>query len=579
MKIVIIGGVAGGASAAARIRRLDEQAEIVMFEKGEHTSFSNCALPYYLGGDVRNSSSLIMMTPEAFRKRFNIQVRTCHEVLRILRDEKCVLAKDLAAGQEYKESYDRLVIATGAEPVRPSDIAGVNGPNVFTVRNVTDTVRLKQAVDSAAVSDVAVYGAGFIGLEIAENLVKAGKKVSLLVHSGQVMSTFDEDMAQILHKEAIDHGIRLFLNTTVSEIGDGFVRAKQGARKSFGEGQPFSSDGSLNIPAQAVVLAVGMKPDSALAREAGLELGDNGAVKVNYNYQTSDPDIYAVGSAAESYGRLLHKAGKPALAGPAQRQARAAADHICGQYHTNTGSIGSSCLQFFTQNAACTGMNEKAARAAGIPYDVAYVLPPDKVSIMPGSNYMAFKLLFEKPTGRILGAQAVGKGDVTKRIDVIAAMITMNATLEQLKELELCYSPVFGTAKDIVNMAALVGLNLLHDRIRQVRVSDVRSLVENGAYVIDVREENEFAKGHIKGAHNIPLSQFRNRMDEVPRDVPVYLHCRTSQRSYYAICELLANGYRNAYNVSGSFLGLCLYEYFTDVTTGREPVVTAYNFD
>ncbi len=567
MKIVIVGGVAGGASAAARIRRLDEQAEIVMFEKGEHTSFSNCSLPYYLGGDVTDSRSLIMMTPASFRKRFNIDVRTGSEVIRILRDEKCVLIKNLATGEKYRENYDKLVLATGAEPVRPADIAGVNNPNVFTVRNVTDTVRLKAYADLPDVNSFAVYGAGFIGLEIAENLVKAGKKVSLFVHSGQVMSTFDEDMAQILHKEAIDHGISLYLNTVLTEIGGGFVRA---ARK----------DGKvLSAEAQAVVLAVGMTPDSVLAKDAGLPLGDSGAVRVNYNYQTGDPDIYAVGSAAETYNRLLARPGKPALAGPAQRQARAAADHICGQYHMNTGSIGSSCLQFFTQNAACTGLNEKAARAAGIPYDAAYVLPPDKVSIMPGSNYMAFKLLFEKPTGRILGAQAIGKGDVTKRIDVIAAMITMNATLENLKELELCYSPVFGTAKDIVNMAALTGLNLLHDRIRQVRVSDVRSLVESGAYIIDVREENEFAKGHIKGAHNIPLSQFRERMDEVPKGVPVYLHCRTSQRSYYAICELIGNGYRNAYNISGSFLGLCLYEYFTDETTGREPIVTAYNFN
>ena len=321
-----------------------------------------------------------------------------------------------------------------------------------------------------------------------------------------------------------------------------------------------------------------MTPESGLAREAGLELGIRGSILVNDRMETSLPDIYAVGDAVETFGRMNRQYGILALAGPAQREARAAADHICGKYHNNKGYIGSSCLRVFEQNAACTGMNEKMAKQAGIPYDIAYVLPPDKVGIMPDSHYMDFKLIFEVPTGRILGAQAIGKGDVTRRIDVIATMITMGGTLEDLKELELCYSPVYGTAKDVVNMAALVGLNVLYDRIRQVHVDQVRGLVESGAYIIDVREKNEYEAGHLKNAINIPLSEFRGRINEVPKDIPVYLHCRTGQRSYYALCQLLGNGYRNAYNVSGSFLGISLYEYFNDQAEGREPIVTAYNF-
>lgn len=285
-----------------------------------------------------------------------------------------------------------------------------------------------------------------------------------------------------------------------------------------------------------------------------------------------------MGDAIEVYNSLTRRPGRLALAGPAQRQARAAADHINGIPCVNKGVIGSSCLRLFEQNAACTGLNEKAAKQAGIPYDFAYVLPPDKPGLMPDSRYMCFKLLFEVPTGRILGAQAIGKGGVDKRIDVIAAMIAMNGTLEDLKELELCYSPVFSTAKDVVNIAALVGLNILNGRYRQVHVGDVRRLVEEGAYIVDVREEREYNAGHIKGAHNIPLSQLRQRMTEIPKDIPVYLHCRTSQRSYYALMYLQGNGYKNVTNISGSYLGISLYEYFNDKTLCRDRILTEYNF-
>lgn len=566
MKIVVVGGVAGGASAAARVRRLDAKAQIVMLERGAHVSFSNCCLPYHLSGTIPNSEALVLMTPERFRKQHGIDARTNSEVLAIHRAEKYVEVKDLLTGRVYNEPYDKLILAPGASPILPGSIPGIRGENVFAIRNVTDIQALKAYLDQPGKDRVAVVGGGFIGIEAAENLREAGKTVCLIEGLEQVMAPFDFDMAQLLHKELDDHGIRLYLSSMVTGIQADCVEAQT-------NGVPFT------VPADVVVMAIGVAPETKLAAEAGLEIGKTRGIKVNHNYQTSDPDIYAVGDAVESYDALRHCPGRLALAGPAQRQARAAADHIYGIPHNNRGYIGSSCIRVFSQNAAATGLNEKLAQAAGYSYDSVLIFPTDKVGIMPDSHYMAFKLVFEVPTGRILGAQAIGQGAVDKRIDVIAAMITMGATLEDLKELELCYSPVFGTAKDVVNQAALVGLNLLYNRFRQIHVSQVRPLVEQGAYILDVREAGEFAAGHIQGAHNIPLSQLRERMEEIPRDIPVYVHCRSSQRSYYAICCLQGNGFTNVYNISGSFLGICLYEHFRDQHEGRTPIVTAYCFD
>lgn len=327
-----------------------------------------------------------------------------------------------------------------------------------------------------------------------------------------------------------------------------------------------------------MVLAIGVKPEVALAKEAGLEIGELGGIKVNANYQTSDPSIYAVGDAIEVYHRLTRRPTRLALAGPAVRQARAAADHIYGHKQENKGVIGSSVVKIFDLNCAVTGLNERAAKEANIQYDSVYIIAPDKVGIMPDSHPLHFKLIFEVPTGRILGAQAIGKGTADKRIDVIATLITLGGTLEDLKELELAYSPIYSTARDVVNIAALVGLNILHDDYKQVHVSEVRGLVEQGATFIDVREKNEFERGHLVNAINIPLSELRERVDEIPRDKPVYLHCRSGQRSYNAVKMLQNLGFANVYNVSGSFLGISLYEYFIDVTTGRDKIVTDYNF-
>lgn len=562
-RVLVVGGVAGGASAAARIRRLDEQANITIFERGPHVSFSNCALPYYLSGTIARSEQLVLMSPEKFKKQYNIDVRTGQEVLSIDRAAKTVTVKRASDGTAYEEAYDVLVLSPGAAPIVPSSIAGMRQPHVFTVRNVVDIANLKQYVDGHSIQDIAVIGGGFIGLEVAENLRSAGKNVSLVEAANQIMAPFDYDMAQILHKELLDNGVKLVVGDGLKEIGTDKITLTSGAE----------------LPAGAVVLAIGVTPETALAKACGLDIGVTGGIRVNHHYQTSDPNIYAVGDAIEVYNRQTRKPARLALAGPAQRQARAAGDHICGMNHNNRGVIGSCAVRVFGLNAAATGLNEKTAQAAGIPYDFAYIIPSDRPGLMPAARPMHFKLLYEVPTGRILGAQAIGEGAVDKRIDVIAAMITMGGDLEDLKELELCYSPMFGTAKDVVNHAALVALNLLYGKVRQVPVSAVRSLVEEGAVLIDVREPAEYAAGHLKTAVNLPLSQLRERMGEIPADRPVYLHCRSSQRSYNALMALQNSGFNNIWNISGSFLGICLYEYYNDITQGREAIVTAYNFN
>jgi len=361
----------------------------------------------------------------------------------------------------------------------------------------------------------------------------------------------------------IDKGIDVIVEDGLAKITDTDVTLNSGKQ----------------VEAQVVVLAIGVRPETRLAEEADLEIGELGGIKVDANYRTSDSSIYAVGDAIEVYHQLLHKPTRLALAGPAQRQARAAADHMYGIPHQNKGVISSSSIQIFDLAAASTGLNEKMATQAGIQHDSVYIIAADKVSLMPNSNPLHFKLVFEVPTGKVLGAQAIGKGNADKRIDVIATLISMGGTLEDLKELELTYSPMYSTAKDVVNLAALVALNILYGRFNQVHVSEVRELVEQNAVIIDVREENEFANGHLVNAINIPLSQLRDRMNEVPKDVPVYVHCRSSQRSYNALMALQNSGFDNIVNISGSFLGISLYEYFNDVVSDREKILTAYNFN
>ena len=565
MKIVVVGGVAGGASTAARIRRLDEKADIKVFERGGDVSYSNCSLPYYLGGVVGDAEDLIMMTPEGFKMRHNIDVLVRNEVLSIDRSKKTVTVKNLDTGETFDEPYDKLVLSPGATPIMPASIKGIERENVFSVRNVDDVVKIKSYIDAQNLEKVVVVGGGFVGIETAENLRLAGKDVTIVEGLNQILAPFDYDMVQCLHKELMDKGIKVLLERTVTEILDGSIKATK-------------KDEEITIPADVVIMSIGVAPETKLAAEAGLEIGETRGIKVNNRFQTSDPDIYAVGDAIETFNAITGKPGRLALAGPAQKQARIAADNICGIDSTYKGFYGSSCIKVFDLNAASTGLNEKALEAAGIKYDFATVIPSDRVGLMPEANYMLFKLLFEVPTGKIMGAQAIGTGDTTKRVDSMAALMSMGGTIEDIKNYEHCYSPVFSTAKDVVHMAGLVAENLLEGRLKQVPVSEVRKLVEEGAYILDVREEDEFEESHLNNAINIPLSQLRERIGEIPKDKPVYIHCRSSQRGYYACRTLMAEGI-DAINISGSFLGISLYEYFLDKTEGRTPILTEYNFE
>ncbi|RLA80652.1 MAG: pyridine nucleotide-disulfide oxidoreductase [Epsilonproteobacteria bacterium] len=561
-RYLIVGGVAGGASAAARLRRLGEKDEIIMFEKGPDVSFSNCSLPYRLSGEVANTEDLIMMNPELFKGQYNIDARVNSEVISIDRDKKEVEVKNLLDGKTYKESYDKLILSPGAKPVVPN-LPGIETANVFTVRNVVDIDKLHKFIEKTNPSRITVIGGGFIGIEVMENLVEVGHKVTLVQSPPQILNQLDPDMVQILHKEIMDHGVELILGDRVTGFNGNTVMLKSGKE----------------IESEVVVMSIGIIPVTDIAVNAGLELGKTGAIKVDQNYLTNDKDIYAVGDAIEVYNSLTLSNTKLSLAGPALKQARSVADHIHGRKINNTGYIGSSVVKVFSFNAANTGLSEKMLDKLDIEYDWIEIVPKDKVGIMPDAEELGFKLIFEKPTGRILGAQAIGRGNVDKRIDVIATAIKFGGTIEDLPDLELCYAPPFGTGKDAINYAGYVASNLLHGDFKQISFTKVRELVENDAFIVDVREIYEYEdEGRIKNVHNIPLSQLRERMDEIPKDEPVYLHCRSGQRSYNAVLTLQANGYTKVVNISGGITGLRAYEYFTDKISGREPVLETYGF-
>lgn len=562
-KYLIVGGVAGGASTAARLRRLGEEDQIIMFERDPHVSFSNCCLPYHLSGTVEKAESLVLMHPDKFLAQYNIDARVHNEVTAIDRAKKEVTVKNTLTGEEYTESYDKLILSPGANAIVPP-IKGIEDVKVFTVRNVVDIDKLNKSVKAMGISNISVIGGGFIGVEVAENLREAGHNVTLIEALPHIMKPFDYDMAQILHKEMHDKGVNLIVGDKVSAFEKDIVVLESGKK----------------IEAGAVVMAIGVTPETSLAAKAGLELGETGAIKVDQNYITNDKDIYAVGDAIEVYHALTGKITRLPLAGPAQKQARQVADHIHGRIIRNTGFIGSSVVKCFDYNAASVGLNEEMIESLklDINYEVAKVIPGDKVGLMPGCEPLHFKLIFEVPTGKILGAQAIGRGSVDKRVDIIATAIKFGATVDDLRDLELCYAPPFGTAKDVVNFSGYVATNLLHGEFKQVREKDIRGLVEKGACIIDVREKDEYELSHIIGAKNIPLSEIRQRINEIPKDEPVYLHCRSAQRSYNALMALKHLGYENVYNVSGGFMGISFYEYFNDETKGREKIVTDYNF-
>ncbi|HIG0360754.1 TPA: FAD-dependent oxidoreductase [Clostridium sporogenes] len=562
-KYLIIGGVAGGASTAARLRRLSEKDQIIMFEKDPYVSFSNCSLPYHLSGIVEDSNSLVLMTPEQFKAQYNIEARVNNEVIKINRDKKEVIVRNTITGEEYSENYDKLILSPGATPIIPP-IKGIENVNAFTVRNVMDIQRLSEKIKNKKFQNISVIGGGFIGVEVAENLKEAGNNVTLIEAMPHIMKPFDYDMAQILHKEFYDNGVNLIVKDKVSVFEKDTVVLESGRK----------------VQAEAVIMAIGVSPDTRLAKAAELEIGETGAIKVDQNYRTNDNDIYAVGDAIEVYHALARKTTKLPLAGPAQKEARQVADHIHGKVVRNTGFIGSSVIKCFNYNAAATGLNEEMIEALklDIKYEVAKVIPGDKVGLMPDCEPLHFKLIFEIPTGKVLGAQAIGKGNVDKRIDVIATAIKFGATVDDLRDLELCYAPPFGTAKDVVNFAGYVACNLLQGEFKQVREKDIRNIVREKALIIDVREKHEYELSHIIGAKNISLSELRDRINEIPKDEPVYLHCRSAQRSYNALKALKNLGYENIYNVSGGFLGISFYEYFNDITAKREKILTDYNF-
>ena len=560
-KYLVVGGVAGGASTAARLRRLSEEDEIIMFEKGPHVSFSNCCLPYYLSGTVKNAENLVLMTPQKFISQYNIDARINNEVIAIDKDKKEVSVKDLITNKVYTENYDKLILSPGAQPIMPS-IQGIEKANVFTIRNVVDIDKLKKEIDQNKPSRITVIGGGFIGIEVTENLIEAGYEVSLVEAQSQVLNQFDYDMVQIMHKELIDNGVDLIVGDKVTGFDTNTVILNSGKK----------------LLSEIVVMGIGVKPDSDLAKNAGLKIGETGAIWVNHNYKTSDESIYAVGDAIQVYNPLIRDYFTLALAGPAQKQARAVANHIHGIPVNYWGYIGSSVVKVFGFNGAATGLNEHALSKLDINYDFVKIVPKDKVGLMPDSEELHFKIIFEKPTGRIIGAQAIGRGNVDKRIDVIATMITAKGTIEHLKDLELCYAPPFGSAKDVVNMAGYVASNVLHGTFKQEQITEIRKLIENNAFVLDVREQEEWKLGHIINAKHIPLSELRERIDEIPKNKPVYIHCRSGQRSYNAVLALQHNGYNNVYNISGGFIGLCFNEYFLDKTLNRKAIVTEYDF-
>ncbi len=562
-KILIIGAVAGGASTAARLRRLDESAEIVLIEKGPYPSFSNCCLPYFLGGEIEDSKALLLMSPEKFKKQYNIEVRVENEALEINAEEKKVKIKDLKKNKEYFESYDKLVLATGADAILPRSIKGIEGENVFPVKTVPNVEKIDQFIREKNVKDALVIGGGFIGLEVMENLKNRGLNVSLVEGQKQVMMPLDYEMAQILQKYILDENINLIVNDQVKEIREDKVILQSGRQ----------------VKAQLVIAALGVKPNTKLAEGCGIELTERGSIKVNHNYQTSKEDIYALGDVIENHNFITGKNERLALAGPAQRQARAVADHIYNRNHNNKGVVRASAVKIFDLNVASVGLNERECLENKINYKYSFVIPSDRVGLMKKASPIFFKLIFEYPSGKILGAQAISKGMAVKRIDVISTLIQKNGSLEDLKELELCYAPPYGSAKDVVNQAALVGLNLLYEEFKQVPLTKVRELVENHECIIDVREKVEFEASHLIGAKNIPLSELRGRLEEIPKDKKVYLHCRSSQRSYNALKCLQGHGYKEVYNIAGSFLGISLYEYYQDKVLGREKILTDYNFN
>lgn len=536
MKVVIIGGVAGGASAAARLRRLDEAAEIVMLERSGYISYANCGLPYYVGGVIQSRDSLTLQTPESFGRRFRVDVRVRHEAVAIDRVARQVQVRDLAHGTSYAEPYDKLILAPGAKPLVPP-LSGLDTEGLFTLRTVEDALRMDDFIRQRAPRSAVVIGAGFIGLEMAENLRHRGLEVTVVQLLAQVMPTLDADMAAILHGHMRWQGVRLLLEASAT----GFApRNGQIVTAIRGRGE---------VVSDMVVLAVGVAPDGALAREAGLEMGLRGAIRTDVHMRTSDENIYAVGDAVEVTHLLTGQKALVSLAGPANKQGRIAADNLCGIPSEFRAAQGSSILKLFDMTVASTGLSEQQASEAGLDSDAVILAPPSHATYYPGAESMTLKVRFEKPTGRILGAQIVGFGGVDKRLDVLATAIRAGMTASDLEALELAYAPPYGSAKDPVNMAGFAMGNVLSGLVKQVHWPQA---LADGACLLDTRTDAEFSRGHIPGALHIPLDHLRGRLEELPRRGALYVYCQSGLRSYLA-CRILAQHGFDCYNVAGGY--------------------------
>ena len=539
MKIVIVGGVAGGATAAARIRRLDEQAEIVVFERSGFVSYANCGLPYYIGGMIEDPEELTLQTPESFFSRFRVLMKVHHEVTAIHPDQKSLTVKNLETGAVFEESYDKLLLSPGAKPVIP-DLPGIDSSKLFTLRTVEDTFRIKAFVDQNKPKSAVIVGGGFIGLEMAENLRHLGMEVTIVQRPKQLMNPFDSDMASFIHSEVRKHGVKLMLGHTV----EGFAEQDGGVNVLLKDFAPLHAD--------MVVLAIGVTPESTLAKEAGLALGIKGSILVNDRMETSKPDIYAVGDAVQVKHFVTEQDTLIALAGPANKQGRIAADNICGGDSHYLGSQGSSVIKVFDMTAASTGINETNAKKAGISVDTVILSPMSHAGYYPGGKVMTMKVVFEKETYRLLGAQIVGYDGVDKRIDVLATAIHAGMNATELKNLDLAYAPPYSSAKDPVNMAGFM-IDNISNELRQWHLEEVPALPRDGSVtLLDTRTVGEFRRGHIEGFQNIPVDELRERIHEIPPGKPVYVICQSGLRSYIATRILEGYGFE-AYNFAGGF--------------------------
>lgn len=551
MKVVIVGGVAGGATAAARIRRLDEQAEIVVFERSGYISYANCGLPYYIGEVITDPAALTLQTPESFYSRFRIDMKVHHEVTAINTERKTVTVKNLDTGEVFEESYDKLLLSPGAKPTQPQ-VHGLDLDRVFTLRTVEDTFRLKDYIDQHKPQSVVIAGGGFIGLELAENLCEMGMAVTIVQRPKQLMNPFDPDMAAFIHAEARKHGIKLMLGHTV----EGFEETEGGMSVLLKDEPSLSAD--------LVVLAIGVTPDTPLAKAAGLELGIKESIIVNERMETSAPDIYAVGDAVQVKHRVTGLDSLISLAGPANRQGRIAADNICGGDSRYLGSLGSSVIKVFDLTAASTGINETAAHKAGLDTDTVILSPMNHAGYYPGGKSMIMKVVFEKDTYKLLGAQIIGYEGVDKRIDVLATAIQCGMKATELQQLDLAYAPPYSSAKDPVNMAGFMIENIQEGILKQWHIDELDALLKDGKVtLLDVRTPREFERGHIGGFVNIPVGELRDRIGELDPAKPVYVICQSGLRSYIA-CRILAGYGFDAYNFAGG------YRYYETVQCDKE---------